>query len=60
MGFVLSIDLETSFDCVPVYIGEKRIDVFWPFSGLIVEQECMFPYIHHEHWIKSRDIADFV
>jgi hypothetical protein len=33
----VSIDLETFFDHIPVNIGEKRLNVFRSFSGLIVE-----------------------
>src|SRR5262245_40806371 len=57
---VFSIGLETFVDYIPVNVCEKRFNVFWAFSGFIVEQECMLPYIHYEHWIESRHIANFV
>jgi len=52
--------LEPVFDYLPVDICEKCFNVFWPFGRFIVEQERVFPYVHHEHRIISGDIADFV
>jgi hypothetical protein len=54
------IGLETVFDCVPVNIGEKRFDVFGAFSGFIVEQERVFPNVHHQQRLESRHTAYFM
>jgi hypothetical protein len=52
--------LEAVFDGLPVDVGEKRFDVFGSFSGLVVEQEGVLPYVHYQHRLESRNVADLM
>jgi hypothetical protein len=52
--------VKTVIDCLPVDVCEKRFDVFGPFRGLVIEQERVFPYVHHQHRLESRNIADLM
>jgi hypothetical protein len=57
---LVEVSLETVFDGLPVNVGEERFDVFGSFSGLIIEQERMFPYVHHQHRLESGHVADLM
>ena len=41
------------FDPAPIDIGEERFDVFITLSGLVVEQEGMFPDIHDHNRLEA-------
>src|SRR5207302_9054000 len=30
-----------------VQVGQERFDVLGPLRGLVVEQECVLPHVHH-------------
>lgn len=36
---------KTSFACLPVDVGEKGLDIFAAFGGLVIHDKGMFPYI---------------
>ena len=48
---------ESPPDHLPIYIAEKRIDIFAALGGLVIEKKRVFPHIHDENWLKPRGYA---
>jgi hypothetical protein len=49
--------LDAPFHYSPIDIREKRLNVFWSISRLVIQQVGVFPNVHDEQWMKTRDIT---
>src|SRR5207244_4468922 len=47
-------------DGAPIDIRQKRLDVFRSISRLVIENERVFPNVHHQSRIEARHVARLV
>src|SRR6185503_18789806 len=52
--------LQTILNRVPCDVGEESLNVFRSLGGLVVEQKCMLPNVHHEDRREAGDVAGFM
>src|SRR5258706_9026721 len=52
--------LDAPINCGPIDIREKRFNVLRPSSQLVVQEIGVFPNVHDEERMKTRDIANFM